>query len=96
MASHIYIRVGRYHDAVVSNQKGIAADNDYHTLCHAQGIYPLAYMPHNHHFLWFAALMTGQSQVAMDAALQTAKTDPQVMRQPDMAGSLQHYYTIPI
>ncbi|WP_421658089.1 tetratricopeptide repeat protein [Leptothermofonsia sp. ETS-13] len=96
MASHIYIRTGRYHDAVLSNQLGIKADDEYAAICHAQGIYPLAYMPHNHHFLWFAALMTGQSEVAMNAAIQTAKVDPKIMRQPDMAGSLQHYYTIPM
>ena len=96
MPSHIYIRVGRYHDAVVSNQHGIQADNAYFSKTQPQGIYPLGYMPHNHHFLWFAALMTGQSKVAMNAALQTAKVDEAMMRSPDMAGSLQHYSVIPI
>lgn len=96
MASHIYIRVGRYHDAVLSNQRGIAADDAYIATCHAQGIYPVAYMPHNHHFLWFAALMTGQSKVAVKAALHTAKVAPKLMRQPELAGALQHYYTIPL
>lgn len=95
MASHIYIRTGHYHQAVLSNQMGIKADDAYAAICQAQGIYPLAYMPHNQHFLWFAALMTGQSEVAMNAAVQTAKVDPKIMRQPEMAGSLQHYYTIP-
>lgn len=96
MPSHIYIRVGRYHDAVVSNQQGIVADDAYAATCHAQGLYPLGYMPHNHHFLWFAALMTGQSKVATQAALKTAEVDPKFMRQPDLAGSLQHYSTIPL
>jgi tetratricopeptide (TPR) repeat protein len=96
MASHIYIRVGRYHDAILSNQRGIAADNAYAAQSQAEGIYPLAYMPHNHHFLWFAALMTGQSKIATQAALQTAKVDEKLMRQPDLAGSLQHYSTIPL
>jgi tetratricopeptide (TPR) repeat protein len=96
MASHIYIRVGRYHDAVVSNQKGIQADDSYVASCHAQGMYPLVYMAHNHHFLWFAALMNGQSKVAIDAAHHTAMVDEQLMRQPELAGTLQHFYTIPI
>ena len=97
MASHIYIRVGRYHDAVLSNQRGIAADNAYAARNQQlEGIYPLAYMPHNHHFLWFAALMTGQSKVATQAALRTAKVDGKLMRQPEFAGALQHYYTIPM
>ncbi|MGL5924115.1 hypothetical protein [Chroococcidiopsis sp.] len=96
MASHIYIRVGRYHDAVLSNQRGIAADNAYAARNQVEGIYPLAYMPHNHHFLWFAALMTGQSKVATQAALRTAKVDAKLMRQPDLAGALQHFSTIPM
>jgi tetratricopeptide (TPR) repeat protein len=97
MASHIYIRVGRYHDAVVSNQRGIEADNAYvASKSEISGIYPLAYMPHNHHFLWFAALMTGQSKLALEAAQHTAQVDPKLMRDPELAGALQHYYTIPM
>jgi tetratricopeptide (TPR) repeat protein len=96
MASHIYIRTGRYHDAVLSNQRGIKADNAYLAQTPAQGIYPLAYKPHNHHFLWFAALMTGQSRIAMEAAEQTAKVDPKLMAEGELAGALQHYSLIPL
>ncbi len=42
MPAHIYIRVGRYGDAVSANMKAIAADEDYITQCRAQGIYPAA------------------------------------------------------
>uniref|UniRef100_B8HJT8 TPR repeat-containing protein n=1 Tax=Cyanothece sp. (strain PCC 7425 / ATCC 29141) TaxID=395961 RepID=B8HJT8_CYAP4 len=96
MASHIYIRVGRYQDAVLANQRGIAADDAYIAQCQAQGMYPLAYMPHNHHFLWFAALMSGQGQLALQAAEHTAKVDTQLMRKPELAGTLQHFYVIPL
>uniref|UniRef100_A0A832M2N9 Tetratricopeptide repeat protein n=1 Tax=Oscillatoriales cyanobacterium SpSt-402 TaxID=2282168 RepID=A0A832M2N9_9CYAN len=97
MASHIYIRVGRYHDAVVSNQRGIAADQEYIAAgCHVPGMYPLVYMPHNHHFLWFAASMTGQSKVAIEAAQQTAKVDEKLMQVPELAGMLQHFSAIPL
>ncbi|PSF37725.1 hypothetical protein C7H19_09255 [Aphanothece hegewaldii CCALA 016] len=96
MASHIYIRVGRYHDAVIANQNAILADQNYLAGCHQKGLYPLAYMPHNQHFLWFAALMNGQSKIALDAALNTAKVNPELMRDPNLAASLQHYYTIPL
>lgn len=96
MPSHIYIRTGRYHDAVLSNQRGIKADNAYLAQTQAQGIYPLAYKPHNHHFLWFAALMTGQSQIALDAAEQTAKVDPKLLGEGELAGALQHYSIIPL
>jgi tetratricopeptide (TPR) repeat protein len=96
MPSHIYIRTGRYHDAVLSNQKGVAADDAYLSQTQAQGIYPLAYKPHNHHFLWFAATMTGQSQIAMAAAEQAAKVDAKLMAEGELAGSLQHYSMIPL
>lgn len=96
MPSHIYIRVGRYHDAVVANQKAIAADKEYITQCHKQGMYPLAYVPHNHHFLWAAATMEGNQKLAMQAAYDTAAmADEQKMREPGY-GTLQHYYSIPL
>jgi hypothetical protein len=83
MPSHIYIRVGRYRDAAIANQKAIAADQDYITQCYAQGIYPLAYMPHNHHFLWFSAIHEGNSKLAMEAAQNLASMiDEEKMREP--------------
>jgi tetratricopeptide (TPR) repeat protein len=96
MPSHIYIRTGRYHDAVLSNQRGIKADDAYLAQTQAQGIYPLAYKPHNHHFLWYAVLMTGQSQIALEAAAQTAKVDPKLLGEGALAGALQHYSSIPL
>jgi pimeloyl-ACP methyl ester carboxylesterase/tetratricopeptide (TPR) repeat protein len=76
MASHIYQRVGRYADAIRSNQLAIEADEDYITQCRAQGLYPMAYYPHNIHFLWFAATADAQSKVAMDAAAKVAAKIP--------------------
>jgi hypothetical protein len=52
--------------------------------CHAQGIYPIGYMPHNHHFLWFAAVMAGQKDIAIEAAHHTAMVDSELMRQPGL------------
>jgi tetratricopeptide (TPR) repeat protein len=96
MPSHIYIRVGRYHDAVVANQKAIVADREYITQCHKQGMYPLAYVPHNHHFLWAAATMEGNQKLALQAAYDTAAmADEQKMREPGY-GTLQHYYSMPL
>ncbi len=76
MPSHIYIRVGRYKDAVVANQNAILADEDYISQCYSQGLYPLAYYPHNIHFLWSAASLLGDSEVAIDAAKKTAEKVP--------------------
>jgi len=76
MPSHIYIRVGRYKDAVEANHKAIAADEDYISQCYAQGMYPLGYYPHNIHFLWSAASLLGDSKTAIDAAKKTAEKVP--------------------
>ena len=98
MPAHIYARVGRWHDAVIANQRAIEADDAYLALCrgNTQGVYPLGYVPHNHHFLWFAASMEGGSAVAQSAARTTAeRTDlPELMRQDGFAG-LQHYWLTP-
>src|SRR5690606_16602783 len=75
MPAHIYSRVGRWHDAVLANQVAIEADDAYLSLCRGNtgGVYPLGYVPHNHHFLWFAASMEGDSAAAREAALHTAE-----------------------
>jgi len=76
MPSHIYIRVGRYLDAVKVNQAAILADEDYISQCYSQGMYPLGYYPHNIHFLWSAATLLGDSELAIDAAKKTAEKVP--------------------
>ena len=62
MPAHIYLRVGRYADVVTANQQAVAADEDYIAQCRAQGMYPLGYYPHNIHFVWMGATMSGQSR----------------------------------
>jgi tetratricopeptide (TPR) repeat protein len=87
MPAHIYARVGRYHDAVIANQKAIAADDAYLAICQpAPGVYPLGYVPHNHHFLWFAATMEGASKIALDAARTTSEktNNAELMRAPGL------------
>ena len=73
MPAHIYIRLGRYHDANTSNQRAIEEDETYIETCQRDGYYPSRYYPHNVHFLYFGAAMTGQSQMAIDAARKTAE-----------------------
>jgi len=88
MPSHIYQRVGRFADARASNEKAVLADEDYITQCHAQGLYPMAYYPHNVHFLWFAATMEGRSRTAIESARKVAaKVDDQALKNlPLLAG----------
>ncbi|MBD3884167.1 hypothetical protein IFO70_20680 [Phormidium tenue FACHB-886] len=96
MPGHIYIRVGRYQDAVVANQLAAAADAQYAQQQHPEGLYPLGYMPHNHHFLWYAAVMSGQQAVALQAAHQTAALVDQSLIREVGYGTLQHYAVIPL
>jgi len=96
MPSHIYIRVGRYHDAAIANQRAIAVDQNYITQSSTPGFYRSAYVPHNPHFLWASASMEGRSELAMQAARHTAAmVDQHKMRQPEY-DTLQHYYLIPL
>ncbi len=98
MPAHIYARVGRYHDAVLANQLAIEADNAYLAACRpGPGVYPLGYVPHNHHFLWFAASMAGQRDIALAAAEETRNrtSDPDLMRTPGFEG-MQNFALTPL
>jgi tetratricopeptide (TPR) repeat protein len=88
MPSHIYQRVGRYADAVRSNQLAVLADEDYISQCRAQGLYPMGYYPHNIHFLWWAATMDGQGALAMESARKVAAKIPDevLTEMPMLAG----------
>jgi tetratricopeptide (TPR) repeat protein len=72
MPSHIYMRVGQYHDAALSNERAIKADQSYVEACRAQGFYPGLYVPHNMHFFWFATIFEGRSADALAAAAKVA------------------------
>jgi len=76
MPGHIYIRVGRYNDAVEANVHAVHADETYIADQRPQGIYPLAYYPHNYHFMAFAATMAGRSAQAVEAAHNVVRNVP--------------------
>lgn len=95
MSSHIYINTGDYHLGSLSNVHAVAADSSYTITCHAQGAYPLAYYPHNYHFLAATATLEGNSKLAWMAAQKLQQHSAEdIMRLPGW-GTLQHYYTIP-
>lgn len=95
MSSHIYIWTGDYHLGSLSNLAAIKADSTYITACHAQGAYPLAYYPHNYHYLSATATFEGNSKLAWRAAKEVQeKTAKDIMVQPGW-GTLQHYYSVP-
>src|ERR1700757_2084809 len=66
MPSHIDIRRGRWHEAIAANAKAVEADKRYRkaTGNRPLGLFPM-YAAHNQHMLVYAALMTGQSKLAM-------------------------------
>jgi tetratricopeptide (TPR) repeat protein len=95
MSSHIYIRTGEYHKGTMANINAVKVDSLYTTVCHAQGAYPLAYYPHNYHFMAATATLEGNSKWAIIAANETSKlVHPANMVIPGL-GTLQHYYVIP-
>lgn len=95
MPSHIYIRTGEYHKGTLANINAVKKDSTYVTLCHAQGAYPLAYYPHNYHFMAATATLEGNYKWAKIGAEETARlVHPQNMIKPGLS-TLQHYYVIP-
>jgi tetratricopeptide (TPR) repeat protein len=66
MPSHIDIRRGRWHEAIATNAKAVEADKSYRKVTSNRplGLFPV-YAAHNQHMLAYAALMTGQSKLAM-------------------------------
>ncbi len=96
MPSHIYIRTGLYQEGVEANERAILVDEEYVNQCRRQGLYPLAYVPHNQHFLWAMATLQGNSKKAIMAAEHMAHhVDEDNMRIPGL-GTLQHYWVTPL
>lgn len=73
MPFHIYYRVGRYKDAIEANRRAVAADEAYLAQGRPEGIYPLAYYPHNIHSLMTSAQMAGDGNSAIAAAEKLAR-----------------------
>jgi tetratricopeptide (TPR) repeat protein len=86
MPGHIYVRVGRYLDAIRANEHAVHADETYiqdHNP--AFGVYTLGYYPHNYDFLAFAASMIGRSRQAIEATDKMATLVPEeLLRAPGL------------
>lgn len=76
MPTHIYMRLGRWEDAVEHNQMAVHVDRQYLDARHPTGVYPLGYVPHNYHVMWEALNMTGRSAEALAAARAIAEKVP--------------------
>lgn len=94
MPSHIFFRLGRYHDAVTANEAAVAADREYAAATDTTSDYAL----HNLHYWWVSALWNAEGErkdgdTAVRAADQLAAA---AMRAGDVQdGSRQHFLAAP-
>ncbi len=77
MASHIYIRLGRYRDGIAANQQAVKADEALLADEGGSGAYHRSYYPHHVDFLWQASTLGGDAKAAIDAAWKLEATVPQ-------------------
>jgi tetratricopeptide (TPR) repeat protein len=79
MPSHIYLRVGRYQDAVTANVRAVEADRAYFAVSRPSETYRMGYYPHNIDFIWLSASMEGRSAETVRAARELAAAVPAEM-----------------
>jgi tetratricopeptide (TPR) repeat protein len=82
MPSHIDIRLGHYAEAIEANRRGIEADRRTVALVGSAGFYTI-YRAHNYHFLVYAAMFDGRSQLALKSAREL-----NAMLQPDAVAAM--------
>jgi tetratricopeptide (TPR) repeat protein len=68
MPAHIYFRIGRYKDSLATNRVAVKVDEAYIERFKPGGVYPLAYYPHNVHFVMVSAQMSGEGRSVVEAA----------------------------
>jgi tetratricopeptide (TPR) repeat protein len=66
MPSHIDIRVGHWHEAITANLKAVEADRRYRAIVGEPKGLIAFYAAHNQHMLAYAAMMTGQRDLAVE------------------------------
>ena len=73
MPAHIYFRVGRYKDSLATNRVAVKVDETYIQRFRPNGVYPLAYYPHNVHFVMVSAQLSGEGKTVVEAADKLSK-----------------------
>ena len=97
MPGHIYIRVGRYRDAIEANKHAVHADESYiQDQRPGTTFYTAGYYPHNYDFLAFASLMLGDEAQATAAAAQVEALIPEEMYGEPGTDFLQHWSIRPL
>lgn len=96
MPTHIDIQCGHYHNVLVDNQRGIAADRKYYDKVGALNFYS-AYRLHNYHFAIYGAMFLGQYEPALAAAEELIETTPEELLRlpsPPMADFIESYLSM--
>jgi tetratricopeptide (TPR) repeat protein len=94
MPGHIYIRVGRYADAIAANEHAVHADESYiRDQRPGANLYTAGYYPHNYDFLAFAAAMAGRKGQSLEAAAQVARLVPRELLGAEGMLFLQQFQT---
>ena len=76
MPAHVYFRVGRYRDSLATNRVAVKVDEAYIQRFQPSGVYPLAYYPHNVHFVMVSAQMSGEGATVVEAADKLSRVVP--------------------
>jgi tetratricopeptide (TPR) repeat protein len=74
MPAHIYMRLGRYHEAAERNAHAADVDRNYLARRKLSGDYADGYYTHNLHFLWASLAMEGRRAEALKVARQLTGT----------------------
>jgi tetratricopeptide (TPR) repeat protein len=94
MPGHIYIRVGRYLDAIEANEHAVHADERFISDQKPEfGAYLAGYYPHNYDFLAFAASMVGRGEQSVGAARKLSTLVPADMQRAPGMSFTQHHAT---
>jgi tetratricopeptide (TPR) repeat protein len=95
MPAHIFVRVGRYADAIERNVHAMHADHAIIGDMAPDGIYRLGYVPHNPDFLRFAASMAGSRSRSLEGARDArGSIAEELLVIPEMAFA-QHFHATP-
>lgn len=98
MPSHIDVLVGDYRRAIDTNIKATLADDKYYAKEGGCNFYSL-YRLHDYHSLIYAAMMAGQSHVALDSVERMEATIPEellVIESPPMATWMEFFKSVRI
>ncbi|MGI9625520.1 MAG: tetratricopeptide repeat protein [Longimicrobiales bacterium] len=97
MPGHIYIRVGRYEDAIKANEHAVHADESFiQDQRPGLTVYTAGYYPHNYDFLAFAAMMLGREEQSIEAAKQVEALIPNEMFGQHGMDFLEHWSIRPL